>query len=246
MYGLYTPVVLLQAFCVYHAYRNNAEQRWYWLIVFFPLVGCIIYIIHNLNNRATIDTLTENVKAVVVSSYRIEQLEKALRFSDSLRNRANLADAYSESSRYQDAINLYESCLQGFMADDPSIRMKLLRNYFMNGDYQKSVALGADLESLKEFRNSEERVAYAWALFLEGDGSAAGNVFSDMNRSFTNYYHRLEYCKFLLKAEKNELAQETLKDLLEEFDQMQNIERRSKKHVLREVKQLYASHFTTA
>jgi hypothetical protein len=246
MYGLYTPVVLLQAICVYHAYRNNAEQRWYWIIIFFPLIGCIIYLIHNFNNRATIDTLTENVKEVVISSYRIEQLEKALRFSDNLKNRSNLAHAYSESSRYADAIKLYESCLQGFMADDPPIRMKLLMNCFLNGDYEKAVTLGANLESFKEFRNAEERVAYAWALFLVGNTSGAEDVFNDMNRSFTNYYHRLEYCKFLLRAEKKEFAEDTLKDLLEEFDQMQNIERRSKKNIMREAKQLYTTHFSPA
>jgi hypothetical protein len=67
-----------------------------------------------------------------------------------------------------------------------------------------------------------------------------------MNRSFTNYYHPLEYCEFLLKVERNELAEETLKELLEEFDQMRNIERRSKKHVLRDVKELYSPHFSAA
>ncbi len=83
MLGLYTPVFLLQAFCVYHAYRNNVEQRWYWLILFFPLFGCIIYLVQNFNSASTIKSLEENVKAVVISNYKIEQLEKALRFSDS-------------------------------------------------------------------------------------------------------------------------------------------------------------------
>ena len=57
MLGLYTPVFLLQAFCVYHAYRNNVEQRWYWLILFFPLFGCIIYLVQNFNTASTIKSL---------------------------------------------------------------------------------------------------------------------------------------------------------------------------------------------
>ena len=62
MLGLFTPILLLQAFCVYHAYRNNVEQRWYWLILFLPLFGCIIYLVQNFNSASTIKSLEENVK----------------------------------------------------------------------------------------------------------------------------------------------------------------------------------------
>ena len=246
MFGFYTPILLLQAFCVYHAYRNNAENRWYWLILLFPLIGCVIYLIHNFNNRATIDSLTENVKEVVISNYRIEQLEKALRFSDNLRNKTNLADAYMDFGRYKDAITLYNSCLQGFMSEDPSIRMKVLKAHFMEGDYNQVIEAGSSLEREKVFRDSEERVAYAWALFLVGKVDPADKIFEDMDRSFTNHYHRLEYCKYLIKVEKPESAKEKLKDLLEEFDQMQYIERRSKKSLLREVRDLYENYSTVA
>jgi hypothetical protein len=243
MYGLYVPILVLQAFCVYHAYRNNAEQRWYWLIIFFPLIGCIIYMAHNFNDRATLQSLTENVKEVVISNYRLEQLEKALGFSDNVRNKINLADAYIENGRFQDAINLYSGCLQGFMSDDPFVRMKLLNAHFMNGEYDTAVEYGNNLESEKSFKNSEERVTYAWSLFQTGEADMAESIFADMDRSYTNYYQRSEYCKFLLKREKSEFAKDKLTDLLEEFDQMQGIERHLKKNIHREVRGLYANHF---
>jgi hypothetical protein len=246
MYGLFTPIFLLQAFCIYHAYRNNAEQRWYWLILFFPLIGCIIYLVHNFNNRATLSTLTETVKEVVITNYKLEQLEKALRFSDNHQNRVNVADAYTEVGRYRDAIKLYAACLQGFMSDDPPIRMKLLKAHFMNGDYDKAVTYGEMLESEKSFKGSEERVAYAWSLFHAGKPDVAESVFADMDRSFTNYYQRVEYCKFLLQTEKSESAKEKLTDLLEEFDQMQGSERRLKRNIHREVRDLQANHFQSA
>ncbi len=246
MYGLYVPVLLLQAFCVYHAYKTNAEQRWYWLILLFPVIGGIIYLLQNFNNRSTIDSLTENVREVVVSNYHIDQLEKALRFSDNIKNKVNLADAYAEVGRCDDAIRLYTECLHGFMADDPVIRMKLLRTCFLNGEYERAVTIGNGLATEKDFRHSEERIAYAWALSLSGNLDAAEETFADMDRTFTNYYHRLEYCKFLLKAEKLDIAQEKLRDLLAEFDQMQGLERRTKKHVFREVKDLYTTHFSPA
>jgi hypothetical protein len=240
MLGFYTPVFLLQAFCVYHAYRNNVEQRWYWLILFFPLVGCLIYLFHNFNNVSTLKNLEENVKSVVISNYRIEQLEKTLRFSDSHKNKINLADEYVKVVRYADAIALYESCMEGFMSDDPTLKMKLLHAHFLNGNYASAVDQGNSLTSEKAFRNSEQRVVFAWALHQTGQSVLAESNFADMDKSFSNYYHRLEYCKFLIQTEKVELAKEKLADLVQEFDHVKGPERRLNRDTFREIKDLYA------
>ncbi|MFZ6012973.1 MAG: hypothetical protein ACOYXT_21695 [Bacteroidota bacterium] len=176
------------------------------------------------------------------SNYKIEQLEKELRFSENFRNKVNLADAYVEVSRYQDAIDLYISCLQGFMADDPSLRMKLLYAYFMNGDYATAADCGNKLELEKSFKDAEERVVYAWSLYLTGQTELAERIFENMDKSFTNYYQRMEYCKFLLKVEKKEEAKKKLTELVEEFEHMKGPERQLKKETFREIKELYTSH----
>jgi hypothetical protein len=242
MLGLYTPVFLLQAFCVYHAYRNNVEQRWYWLILLFPLFGCIIYLVQNFNSTSTIKSLEENVKAVVIGSYKTEQLEKALRFSDSVKNKIDLADEYVNIGRYVDAIQLYESALQGFMSDDPSLKMKLLNAHFMNADYGAAVQYGDSLKSEATFKNSEVRVTYAWSIYQVGQAALAETIFADMDRSFSNYYHRLEYCKFLIKTEKMELAKEKLTELMLEFDHVKGPERRLNRETFSQVKDLHASY----
>lgn len=239
MYGLYTPVLLLQAFCVYHAYRNNAEPRWYWVILLLPLVGSIIYLIYCLGNRSTFKTITANVKENAGSNYRITELEKAVEFTDSVTNKENLADAYMEAGRYRDAIPLYVSCLQGFMADDPALRMKLLYACFMDGDYPEAIRLGQELESEKIFKNAEERLAYAWSLYHHGDHAAAERVFQDVDRTFTNYLHRFEYCKFLIRTNKRDAAKEKLSELLQEFEQMQDGERRQKRSIQHDIRALY-------
>jgi hypothetical protein len=239
MYGLYTPILILQAFCVYHAYRSGAEQRWYWLIVFFPLIGCLIYLFHNFYNRGTVSSITEGVKEVVNSNYKIEQLERALRFSDNIKNKLNLADAYMTYGRVKGASDLYADCLQGFMADDPALKMKLLYAHFLNENYSEAVALGKTLEMEKSFKNSDARLAFAWALHFTGASTAADKIFSDMDRSFTNYQQRMEYAKFLLKTDRAEEARLKLSELMEEFEHMKGPERRLKRDTIREVKDLY-------
>ena len=242
MLGLFTPILLLQAFCVYHAYRNNVEQRWYWLILFLPLFGCIIYLVQNFNSASTIKSLEENVKVAIISNYKTEQLEKALRFSDSVKNKINLADEYVNIGRYGEAIQLYESSLQGFMSDDASLRMKLLKAHFMNEDYEAAVQYGDDLKSETTFKNSEVRVTYAWSIYQTGKAALAETIFADMDKSFSNYYHRLEYCKFLIKTEKIELAKEKLSELMQEFDHVKGPERRLNRETFSQVKDLHTSY----
>src|SRR5262245_41592304 len=146
MIGYYTPILILQAFCLYHAYRNNSLQPWVWLIIFLPLIGCGIYLYDHFFNRSNIETLAEGVKNVVNTNYRIEQLERAHKLSDNITTKTNLAAAYVAYGRLDDAISLYKECLTGFMADDPSLQMKLLQAYFLKQDYAAAIELGNNLE----------------------------------------------------------------------------------------------------
>lgn len=242
MIGFYTPIVLLQAFCLYHAYNNNAEHRWYWFILIFPGFGCALYLFHHFSNRKSINTLAESVKGVVNNNYRIEQLEKAYRFSDNLANQISLADAYVDYKRYDEAIKLYQASLTGFMSDDPSLRMKLLQAHFLNGNHADAIILGNDLEGEKVFRNAEQRLAYAWALHYDKKTETAEKIFLDMAKPFTNYKHRIEFCKFLLDTGKKEQFKTLLSEIIEEFDHVRGPERRLYRGLISEARSLYSTH----
>ncbi|MEO7991481.1 MAG: hypothetical protein ABI663_18155 [Chryseolinea sp.] len=242
MVGLYTPVLILQAFCLYHAYKYNSVQHWYWLIIFLPGIGSALYLYHNFYNRSNIETLTDGVKNVVNSNYRLEQLEKAHRLSDNTTTKTNLADAYVTYGRYDDAINLYKNCLTGFMADDPALLMKLLHTYFLKQDYDAAIDCGMKLQSDKLFKKAEERITYAWAHYYKGNMEKAEEIFMDMDKSFSNYVHRLEYCKFLLAVNKHEAFYDKLKTLMEEFEAMKGPERKYNSRVIRQARELYSQN----
>ncbi len=224
MFGFYAPILVLHAVCLYHAYRNNAEQRWYWLILFLPLIGCILYIVHQFGNR-NLEAIADGVGGVVNSSHRIQQLEKEVNHADSVTNKMNLADAYLAAGRTDQAILLYEQCAEGFMHDDPELRMKLLNAYFLKGDYSTAIRFGEMLENEKSFKNAEEKAALAWSYYHSGDEARAETIFESLDRPFTNYQHRLEYCRFLKKSNKKETLISRLTEILHEFEGMKGQER---------------------
>ncbi|MFL5728659.1 MAG: CDC27 family protein [Cytophagaceae bacterium] len=237
-FGYYTPVLILQAFCLYHAYKNNNQQKWYWIILFFPLGGCLIYLYDNFYSRNKLKSFSEVAKNIVNSNRRIEQLEREVKFNDNVTNKINLADAYMTVDRYEEAVKLYESCLTGFRSDDPFVQMKLLSAYYQHKNYKKVIELGQKLSGYKDFKNSEQRIALAWAYYFENDHAKCLEVFKDCNRTFTNYKHRVEYSKALLQLNKPEEAEGVLASLLEEFELLKGYERSATRGLMREAKEL--------
>ncbi len=212
-----------------------------WLILFFPLIGCLIYLYDAFYSRRSVAGIAEAVKETVVSNYKIEKLEKEWRFSDNVATKTRLADAYAEAGRYKDAIKLYSACLEGFMADDPVLQMKLLNAYYADEDFRSAIKVGEKLESAADFKNSPERIAYAWAFHKAGQPELAEKTFKAMDKPFTNYWHRWEYCKFLSETGRLDDLKEKVRTLVTEFNEMGSNERKLNKAIISDATTLHIS-----
>jgi hypothetical protein len=240
MVGLY-PLFILQAFCLFHAYKARTDQKWYWIIIFFPYVGCLIYLYDAFYSRRTITTIAEGLKQVVNTNYRIEQLERDVKFSNNSRNKILLADEYILFGRYSEAVALYESCRDGYMIEDEPLKRKLMHALFLDKQYDRTVQFGEELIGTKDFRNALEHISLAWAYQNLGRTEDAEKHFKDMDRTFTNYQHRYSYCEFLLATDRKEKAIEKLDELLDEVEQMKTPERRVHRDIIRSISELKRS-----
>lgn len=236
--GYYSPIAFLQVFCLYHAYSNRCDQKWYWIILFFPLGGGLIYLYHTFYSRRNVDNLLEGVKNTLVPNYKIERLEKQLTYSNTVSNKIELADEYSAAGNPEKALNLYNSCLDGIHKDDPKLLQKIIINSYLCGDYKSAIKHGNVVKDSAEFRNSEERIAYAWAHYYENEQEIAEKHFKGMDARFSNYKHRMEYAIFLNKTNRKAEGNAKLEELLEEIDAMDRYEQKLKRKVYREIKQV--------
>ena len=239
MLQLYSFVFLLQAFCLYHAYKNNADQKWLWVIVIIPLLGSMLYLLDSFYNRDHVETVTENVKETTSSNYVPPKMEQETDFVDTVANKTKLADEYTNKKKYERAIALYESCLEGFNKDDPQLLMKLLKANYLNNAYEEAVRIGEQLKPDRFFQNTTEKVAYAISLQKTGALELAEQAFKEMDIRFTNYQHRIEYGNFLLKTNRPQDAKAKFATLLEELNHMDEPEKRMKRDIFKEVKALY-------
>ncbi len=216
----------LYVFCLYHAYKNGAEQKWYFIIIFFPLIGSIIYLYTHFYSKENVSAIAEGVVSSVNKNHNINKLEKALEFSPSITNKANLADEYVRLERFDDAEALYLSCLEGFNKNDISVNQKLMTCYFLQGDYAKAVSIGKSIENNRDFKKSIHRVTYAQALNKSNQLEEAENHFKEMNSRYSNYPHRMAYIQFLQFHNRHSEANEIIERIEIEWQNMNRQERK--------------------
>ncbi|MEM1321447.1 MAG: hypothetical protein AAGG75_14420 [Bacteroidota bacterium] len=240
MIRFYSPIFLLQLFCLYHAYANDREQKWFWIILFFPFIGSLFYLYDTFYSRQNMEDLAEEVKSTFISNYKIKELEKQLKFSETTVNKMNLADEYFKVEYYKGALDLYESCLTGNHDADINLLKKIITTSYRMEEYEVVVQYGELLKDNREFKNAAEKSALAWAYFELEQYEKAEAVFQGIDVRFSNYELRLEYAKFLEITGHIEEGKDKLEELLEELESMDRKERRQKKSIYGQVRALYA------
>jgi len=239
MFRFYTPIILVQIFCLYLAYKRNEQQKWFWIIIFFPFIGSLIYLYDTFYSRKNLENLTEEVKSSLSNNYKIKKLEREIVFSDTVSKRIELADEYMRCDDYSKAAKLYESCLEGIYENDTELLMKLIRVNFYLENYEEVIKYGEEISEDKSFKNSDEKVAFAWAYYRQGNSERADSIFQELDVGFSNYNQRMEYAKYLKETGNDELASEKFQELIAEIDSMNNYERKLKRKVLRQIKNEY-------
>lgn len=232
-------IIILEGICLWHAYKTEKPDRWFYLIVGLPFFGCVMYFFTFLLKESNLDNLTESVKETLEPNYKTEKIEKETGFTDTFANKMKLGEQYVERGRFVEAIKTFESCLSGFNVENPDVFKRLLKAHYLNKDYISAAKYGQKLEQERNFEKTDEMIAYAWALHYLGNSEEAEATFKKMDIFFSNYKHRFEYAVFLVKMERKQDAKDQLKELLDEFEQMDKAEQRMKRGIFREIKTLY-------
>jgi len=237
MIRMYTPIFLLQMFCLYHAYQRKQQLIWYFAIIFFPLLGSVAYLYVHFYSQKNVDSVTDNLTKLVNKNHKIEELEKELKYADTIHNRNLLADEYSRVGDYEEAYSLYKSCLEGaYINDDDLLKKLTLHSYYLE-DFKSSVLYGERVLESAFLEGREEAIAYAWSLHHVGAQERAEEVFKRFNQRFCNYAHRLQYAEFLIRQDRLQESETLMEDMLDEIDSMDREEKRRRNGIKRQIEQ---------
>ena len=199
--------LILQVYFAVHAGRTG-RYWWIFIILFFPLVGWVIYFF--------VEYLPENRTSSKIVRSRapnlpgnIKQLQRELEMTDSPKSRMNLAEAYFHAGQYQKSIDLLEGSLTGIHENDLNILEGLCHSHFRNGAYDKA------LEYLDRYERANEgslksnlRLLKAKAYEAKGDLQKAMAEYEAIVSICTGEEARCRYAVLLKKQGYFEKAKE--------------------------------------
>ncbi|GAA4271067.1 tetratricopeptide repeat protein [Aquimarina gracilis] len=236
----YFLIIALQGFCVYHAIKNRKDYYWFFVIIFLPVIGSIIYLLTQVFNKKDLDIAQDEIINIVNPSKKIKDLQKQLDFADTFQNRVNLADALFESGDYTNAIDEFETALNGSYSNNFGVIKKLIKAYSEIEDYNKVIFYAEKIDAKPDFNGSKSQFFYGLALEELGQSEKAEEQLRKIDQRYSNYAERYRLAQFFIEKGKHGSAKEILSEIISESQHMTKTNRVKYREVIKNTKKLLA------
>ncbi|MEP7373105.1 MAG: PLDc N-terminal domain-containing protein [Chitinophagaceae bacterium] len=221
----YIITIVLQAICVLHCIRRGRQNNWIWLIVFLPVIGCLIYFFTEIVTRREVHNVQTGVGAVFNPGGRIKRLEENIKVSDAFENKVALADAYLAAGQTMRAIELYEWSLDGNFEENEYVLSQLIIAYFQAKRFEEIIPIAKKIYKRPQFARSKAHILYALALDYTGNSELAETEFKTMKARFSNFEARYQYGLFLIRANRKQEAQQLFAQIVDEASHLSSQEK---------------------
>jgi hypothetical protein len=213
-------LVLLIQFCfAYHALKTGRPYWWMFVIMAFPVMGCVIYYFvevfpgsrEHRKARKAARKLARALQPDADLKKRAEELE----ICGSLDNRMALAAECVSHRMFAEAARLYESCLVGAYANDGAILFSLAQACVDGGGWTQATQVIARLKAAApKLRPLEVRLLEARVHEARGEYDAALAIYREILPPFVGLEARYRYGRLLLRLGRQEAAMEMFNEVV--------------------------------
>ena len=181
-------ILALQIACVVHCIRSGRNGMWIMAIVFFPVLGSLVYVILEVLPGYSESRTARAAKAAAAKALdperEVRRAREALEIADTAANHVALADALVAQGKWSEAIPGYERAERKLPGGaDRAIRMKLAKANFEAGRSARAREL---LESLPSSASPSEmdrtNLLLARLLAEEGEADRSIAIYADVGR----------------------------------------------------------------
>lgn len=231
-------IIALQAYCLYHCYTHRNQYFWYWIVIFVPALGSVIYLMTQVFQKSDIDKIQDELVSVMNPSKKIMDLEKRLQFSETFGNRVALADAYLEAKLFEQAIGHYEISLKGTFKNDFYVLSKLEEAYYFSSRFDEAIACAEKIKENPKFKKIKAVFLYGLALEKNGQIAAAEEQLKKFDAPYNNYQERLVLAQFYIRNKKENAAKTVLGEMVEESERMSRQNYRTHHILIKKAKEI--------
>lgn len=236
MFRYYTPVLILQIYCLYHAYKNRKDYFWYLMIFMLPVIGAVFYLFTQVFNKNDLEKISEEIVTAIVPSKKVKDAEKRLAFADTFQNRVALADAHFENGDYENASTHYEAALKGNFQKDFYVIKQMMGAMSESQNYAEVIRLAEKIKDNYEFEKSHAQFIYGLALDKLGRIEEAEKNLKPIDQRYSNYEERLVLAQFYIRNGKRDEAKEILDEIIIESEHMTKPNKRLYRQVISSIK----------
>jgi hypothetical protein len=213
-------LVLLIQFCfAYHALKTGRPYWWMFLIMAFPVMGCVIYYFVEVFPGSREQRKARKAARVLARALQpdadLKKRAEELEICGSLDNRMALAAECMNHRMFAQAGRLYESCLAGAYANDGAILFSLGQACVEGGEWTRAMhAIGRLKAAAPKLRPLEARLLEARVHEGRGEYDAALAIYREILPAFVGLEARYRYGRLLLRLGKQEAAMEMFREVV--------------------------------
>ncbi|HUD50517.1 tetratricopeptide repeat protein [Parvibaculum sp.] len=227
-------ILLAQIGFAVHVIRTGRPIFWIFLIVFVPLIGCIVYglveILPELGQSNTARKVRTTLDSAINSERDFRALVAAVDDLPTPHNKHLLASELIRRGDYAGARELYESALAGPHEHDPALLMGFARALFMQGDGAGALAALDRLQAENPgFQSHEGHLLYARALEALGRRDEAMREYEALLPHYPGQEARARYALLLKSAGRESEAGELFALIVKAVERGRNDYRRAQR-----------------
>ena len=218
-------VLLIQLCFAYHALKTGRAYWWLFVIMAFPVIGCLLYYFVEVFPNTRESLKAEKAVHAIVKSFDPDKSlrEHVANLEDcgSVENRIALARSCMDRRMHREAASLYRSCLAGVHQSDPDLRFGLASALLGAGDFKGAHGMAQALRhSHASFRSAEVRLVEAKALEGLGRVEDALAEYSVLADTYAGEEGRWRYGALLQRMGRGAEAGDIFRRMLRNADRM--------------------------
>ena len=218
----YLPIFLLQVGCAVHVVRTGRDYIWLWVVLFFSLIGCVVYLITQVlpgvGRSGAVRTAKKTAGRILDPNAEKRRIEARLALADTLDNRAALARECVKRGDLANAVELFRSCLKGMYAHDAAILLELAQALYAQRDYAAArQALDELAEHNPGFKSNDAQLLRARVQEALGDYEAALAAYAALEAGYPGEEARARHAMLLKRLGRTEEARAVVDAMLVRF-----------------------------
>jgi hypothetical protein len=226
--------ILLQIACAYHSYKSGNWQPWLYIILIFPLMGSVIYllavVLPGLQHSNEARQLATGVRKLIDPDKDLRERLQQAELVDSADAKRGLADELMRRGDYPGAVKLLEGAATGIHADDPALLLVLAKARYGAFDFAGAQKTLDDLRAANpNWQSGDAHLLYARPLEGQGEDAAALSEYEAVAKYFAGEEAKCRLALFLQKVGRPDEARRVYETVVKSGERASKFQRQMQK-----------------